>query len=80
MQQKIKELLAKVIEDDSRMDTWNNNTSILNDVGLDSLQLIQFLLTIEEELGVEFDYENLQYEWFETIETLENVLTGMKSE
>lgn len=78
MEQKIKNLLAKVIEDDSQIENWNANTSILNDVGLDSLQLIQFLLTLEEELGVEFDYENLQYEWFETIGTLEAVINSMK--
>lgn len=78
MEQKIKNLLAKVIEDNSYIDTWTCETSILDEVGLDSLQLIQFLLSIEDELGVEFDYENLKYEWFASIGTLANILLEMK--
>ena len=34
-------------------------TNIINDLGLDSLQIIEFLLTVEDELGVELDFETM---------------------
>lgn len=78
MEKKIKELLVKVLGDDTYLNDWNSDTSIINDIGLDSLQLIQFLMALEDELDIEFDYENLQYEWFESIATLSKVLEQYK--
>lgn len=68
MKEKIKEALREVMEDNSLK--LDDTTNIITEVGLDSIQTIEFLLVLEEKLGTEFDYENLQYEMFESIEKL----------
>lgn len=68
MKEKIKEALREVMEDNSLK--LDDTTNIITEVGLDSIQTIEFLLVLEEKLGKEFDYENLQYEMFESIEKL----------
>lgn len=74
----IKNILLKVTENEAEVQLWNEDTDILNDVGLDSIQLIEFLLMIEENEGIEFDYENLEYDMFSSIGKLAERLEEMK--
>ena len=48
MEEMIKRLLAEMMEMDPQNVSWNSDTDILNDIGVDSLQLVQFLLKLEE--------------------------------
>lgn len=74
----IKEILLKVTENEVEAETWNENTDILNEIGLDSIQLIEFLLMLEENVGIEFEYENLEYDMFSSIRKLADELVEMK--
>ncbi|MCI5192736.1 MAG: acyl carrier protein [Candidatus Electrothrix sp. AU1_5] len=42
---------------------------ILDDIGFDSLQLLDFVLRIEEVFDIEFDFEDFDYSHFNSIET-----------
>ena len=68
----IKEVLLKVTENEVEAETWNENTDILNEIGLD------FLLMLEENVGIEFEYENLEYDMFSSIRKLADELVEMK--
>lgn len=70
MEELIKKTLAEILEDDSMIDSWGPDTDIINDIGIDSLQLTWFLLKLEEELGTPIDYDALQFEDLESIRSL----------
>ena len=74
MEELIKELLAETIEDDSGKESWTKDTDILNGIGLDSLQLVSFLLKLEDRLDIVLDYDSLQFEDLASIGALEEYL------
>ena len=75
MEETIKRLLAEMTEKDPQNISWNSDTDILNDIGLDSLQLVQFLLKLEEEMDITIDYDQLTFEDLATIGTLSSFLS-----
>nr|WP_275983454.1 acyl carrier protein [Paenibacillus hamazuiensis] len=44
------------------------SSDVLNDAGLDSLQLINFILRIEDEFGIEIDFDQFDMEHLQSIE------------
>lgn len=58
---KIKEILAEIVSEKTPVQPseLSEGASLLEDVGLDSLQLINFILRVEDEFGIEIDFENL---------------------
>ena len=50
MLEAVKEILAKQLRID--VDTIDENTNIVNDLGADSLDVVEMLMTIEEEYDV----------------------------
>ena len=50
MLEAVKEILANQLRVD--IDEINQNTDILNDLGADSLDVVEMLMTIEQEYGV----------------------------
>ena len=75
MKEIIIRLLAETIEADVNEVSWNRETDIINDIGIDSLQLVRFLMRLEEELNITIDYETLTFEDLATIGSLENCLS-----
>ncbi len=57
MEKKIIKLISEVKEDESLVSAIYKDTNIIDDIGLDSLQMINFMLRIEEETGVEIDFD-----------------------
>jgi acyl carrier protein len=57
----LKEVLAGLIGDPELPRTLPDSASLLTDVSLDSLELLQFMLEIEASLGIEIDFEQLDY-------------------
>lgn len=50
MLEAVKEILAKQLRID--VDTIDENTNIVSDLGADSLDVVEMLMTIEEEYGI----------------------------
>ncbi len=75
MEEMIKRLLAEMMEIDPQNVSWNSDTDILNDIGVDSLQLVQFLLKLEEEMNITIDYDALTFDDLATIGTLSSFLS-----
>jgi acyl carrier protein len=75
MEKIIIRLLAETIEADVNEVSWNRETDIINDIGIDSLQLVRFLMRLEEELNITIDYEALTFEDLATIGSLETFLS-----
>ncbi len=60
MEFRIKHVLAGVLENGMSAAEIGSAADLVEEYGLDSLQMIAFLLGIEDEFGLELDYENLE--------------------
>jgi len=72
----LKDVLAD-LRGDPDLRTLPDTASVLTDVGLDSLELLQFMLEIEASLAVQVDFERLSYEHLESLVDLAAFLDGM---
>ena len=66
---RIRDLLARVTESPDSAAGVTEETDLLNDLGIDSLHMITFLLSVEEEFDVEIDFESLEPEHLRSVRT-----------
>lgn len=78
MEEKIKDIIGEIIDNPDFAKTLSNDADILNDVALDSLQIIAFILRVEEELEVEFDFERFDYSHLTSIETFCRFISALQ--
>ncbi len=72
--EKIQHILEEVKEQPGAFATISDETNILEDIGLDSIQMIAFLLKIEETFEIEIDFETLELEDIQTIHQLRHFI------
>lgn len=70
MKEKIKQILSEVKENPNFIETLSDNTDIINDVGLDSLQMVTFILKLEEQLDIEIDFDSFDFSHLSSITSL----------
>ncbi len=75
MKEKIKEILSEIKENPAAAATLSDETDIINDVGLDSLQMVSFVLKLEEELDIEIDFDNFDFSHLSSINNLSEFLS-----
>ncbi len=68
--EKVKKLLGEVVGKPSLPATLTGLTDIIADIGLNSVQMINFVLVLEDEFAFEINFEKLDYSIFESIDTL----------
>ena len=66
----IKETLVEVMDNASESESWNDDTDIIDDIGIDSLQIVRFMMALEDKLGISMDYEELTFDDFSSIKAL----------
>lgn len=74
----ITEIVIKVKEDESFRSSLTTKSDLINEVGLDSLQMINFILEVEDHFGVEIVYEDLDYSYLLSVERFIDFLNGME--
>jgi acyl carrier protein len=72
----LKDVLAD-LRNDPDLKNLPDDASVLSDVGLDSLELLQFMLEVEASLAVEVDFERLSYEHLDSLVDLASFLDSM---
>jgi acyl carrier protein len=70
--QKIDALLMRL--NGERTKELNSSDDLFSAGALDSLRLIQLAMMMEEEYGFQFDYSDIQYESFRSIESIARLL------
>lgn len=66
----VKKIICEIKRDPNCTTDWiTNQMHILDDIGFDSLQLLDFVLRIEEVFGIEFDLESFDYTHFNSVTT-----------
>jgi len=73
----IKEILATIKRDPEIKMTIGNQADLISEVGLDSLELLQFMLEVEEQMGIQIDFELLEFSYLNDIEKLAAFLEKM---
>ena len=58
-------ILAKVLG--RELPSLTDETALIDDLGLDSTQVLELLMDLEEKLGVEFDFDVLEQDDIETL-------------
>lgn len=74
METRIIELLCEVTENEELKDKLNATSDIINDAGLNSLQMINFVLKVEDEFDVEVDFETFDFTHLNSIEAFCNFI------
>lgn len=75
----VKEVLAQLRSDPAMVDKLSDTADLINDVSLDSLELLQLMLEVEARLAVRIDFEKLEYSDLSSITILANFLDSMPS-
>jgi acyl carrier protein len=78
MIEEIKMILEKVKDEPGLADRLSDSADIIDDVGLDSLQMVEFMLSIESQLSLEIDFEKLDFSYLKSIEKFSEILQQMK--
>jgi acyl carrier protein len=67
---KLKKLLVSVTNNSSLIEKLIGTSDLINEVGLDSIQMINFILLIEDEFGIEIDFENFNVDNLKSLDIL----------
>jgi acyl carrier protein len=73
----IKQTLEKIKGVTGMSRTLSDDVDIIKGVGLDSLQMLRFMLELEERLAVVIDFDRLEYSYFNSIRTLAGFMDEM---
>jgi acyl carrier protein len=76
--QEIKLILEQIKGVPGLSEQLSDSADIIEDVGLDSLQMMQFMLEVESTLNLEIDFEKLDFSYLKSIEKFSEVLEQMK--
>lgn len=68
------ERVVKILEELSGNTNINSNDYLQNDLGLDSLDLVNLLVCIEDEFEIELDESDMNPFDFETVESVVNMV------
>lgn len=71
---RIKKVISKVMDDPRLEDTLTDDADMIYDVGLDSLQMIDFMLRIEDEFEIELDFDSLDFTHMRSIQKFADYL------
>ncbi len=76
--EKIKKIIVEIKESPDSFHLLKDDMHIINEIGLDSLQMINFLLKLEEEFDIEIDYDSFDIEEMSSIDRLSIFLSKQK--
>ncbi|MGN7764799.1 acyl carrier protein [Paenibacillus sp. 22594] len=77
MQQKVIEIIAEIKEEPGLLQTLNGASDLTMDAALDSLQIINFILRIEDEFDVEVDFDTFDLEHLKSVDRFTDYVAGL---
>ena len=73
----LKKILAKVKSDSTLYPGLSDSANLVDEVGLDSLEMLQLMLEIEATLAVQIDFDKLEFTYLRSVQTLAAFLDTM---
>ncbi|MEK5027630.1 acyl carrier protein [Paenibacillus sp. FSL M7-1046] len=77
MQQKVIEIIAEIKEDPALLQTLDGSSDLTIDAALDSLQIINFILRIEDEFNVEVDFDTFDLGHLKSVDRFTGYVAGL---
>ena len=74
MKEKIIEFICEAKDDKSLKNAITDSTDLINEIKLNSIEIINLMISIENEFDLELEYEDIEYESFKTIVSLEKLI------
>ena len=74
---KLKEILSEIKEEPVLLDEISESTHILNEIGLDSLQMINFVLMLEDEFGIEMNFQDFSFASYSTVGAIAELMAKL---
>lgn len=78
MEEEIKMILTEVINNPEISSNLTNDSNLIIDAGLDSLMMISFIVSIEEKLNINIDFDNFNFEHLNSISEFSKFLEECK--
>jgi acyl carrier protein len=73
----LKRIVAKVKLDPTLSARLSESTDLIDDVGLDSIEMLQLMLEIEASLAIQIDFDRLEYSYLRSLQSLAAFLDTM---
>jgi acyl carrier protein len=73
----LKKILAKIKSDPALAAGLADTADLVDEVGLDSLEMLQFMLEVEATLAVQIDFDKLEFSALRSLATLAGFLDTM---
>jgi len=70
MKEKLINIICEVKEDTSLTKKIENSTDLLNEIDIDSLQLINIILKIEDELDIQINFEEFDMDNLKSVDSI----------
>jgi acyl carrier protein len=77
--EKIIDILVEV-KDPVLADEFTENSKIFDDIGLDSLEMINFVLKVEDEFNIEINFDEFDYSNMEDVKTFASFIKNSSCE
>jgi acyl carrier protein len=74
--EKLKEIIIEVKGGEINIASIENSTNLMTEIGIDSLQLINLLLSIEDEFSVEIDFDTFDISHLDSFEKFCTFITS----
>ncbi len=79
MQSQVIEMISAVKEDPELVAKLNGHSDIIHDAGLDSLQLVHFMLQVEDAFDVEIDFDSFELEHLRSVDAFCSYIQGINN-
>ncbi|QHI35467.1 Acyl carrier protein [Kordia antarctica] len=75
LKEKIAKVLTEVLSRNVQPNELTNEVDLINEIGLNSLQFLEFILEVENEFDIEIDVGNLDLRYFKKYMYLEKFIS-----
>jgi acyl carrier protein len=76
----LKHILGKIKSDPALAACLGDEANLVDEVGLDSLETLQFMLEIEATLAVQIDFDKLEFSYLRSLRALADFLDTMPAQ
>ncbi len=80
LRDKIIKIISEVKKDPSLIKKANHSSDITNEMGVNSLELLNILLKVEDEFNIQIDFDEFDMNNLKSIDKFCNYLTELKQE
>jgi len=75
----VKQILERIKGQPGLASRLADDADIINEVGLDSLEMMEFMLEVESRLGLQINFERMSFDLVQSIEKFASFLSSMKT-